>query len=152
MTALAPAAPAASEASIAADDRAVRAAALGAAGIFLGFAGLQIALAAGAPIGEHFWGGGQDRVLPAGMRFASVGASLLLVGMAFTVARRAGLIGRPAKWLRPATWTVAGYLALNTVGNIASTSNIERYVFGTSTAAAAALTAFVAASARRRAE
>ncbi|MFK7920002.1 MAG: hypothetical protein AB8G14_18145 [Ilumatobacter sp.] len=124
-------------------------AAAGAAGICLTFAGLQVALAAGAPIGEHFWGGSQDRVLPTGMRFASVGASLLLVGMASTVARRAGLIGRPANWLRPATWTIAAYMAVNTLGNLASTSNIERYVFGTSTAVAAVLTAFVAYRTRR---
>ena len=130
----------------------MRIAALGAAGVCLTFAGLQVALAAGAPIGEHFWGGSQDRVLPTGMRFASVGATLVLVGMASTVARRAGLIGRPARWLRPATWTIASYLALNTVGNVASTSNIERYVFGTSTAVAAVLTAFVAARAQRPAE
>jgi len=32
----------------------------------LGFAGLQVALAAGAPLGEHVWGGTQERVLPAG--------------------------------------------------------------------------------------
>jgi len=127
----------------------VRIAAAGAAGICLAFAGLQVALAAGAPFGEHVWGGGQDRVLPTGMRFASVGACFVLVGMASTVARRAGLVDRPARWLRPATWTIAGYFAVNTLGNLASTSDIERFVFGPSTAIAAALTAFVAHRARR---
>ena len=43
---------------------AVRVAAAGAAGICLAFAGMQVALAAGAPLGEHVWGGGQERVLP----------------------------------------------------------------------------------------
>ncbi len=47
---------------------AVRSAAVGAGGILLGFTGLQVAFAAGAPLGEHLWGGSQDRVLPTGMR------------------------------------------------------------------------------------
>ena len=51
-----------------ADTPVVRAAAAGACGILLAFAGLQVALAAGAPLGEHVWGGTQDRRLPAGMR------------------------------------------------------------------------------------
>ncbi len=34
-----------------------KAAAVGACGILLGFAGLQVALAAGAPLGEHVWSG-----------------------------------------------------------------------------------------------
>ena len=34
---------------------AVRVAAAGAAGICLAFAGMQVALAAGAPLGEHVW-------------------------------------------------------------------------------------------------
>ncbi len=45
----------------------VKAAAVGACGILLGFAGLQVALAAGAPLGEHVWGGTQDSQLPSTM-------------------------------------------------------------------------------------
>jgi hypothetical protein len=121
-----------------------RAAALGGAAICTSFAGLQIALAAGAPLGEHVWGGSQPRVLSDGMRIVAGGSAVVLIGMATVVTRRAGLIGRPARWLTPVTWTVAGYFALNTVGNLASTSSIERYVFGPTTAVAAALTAVVA--------
>lgn len=53
---------------------AVTAAAVGAAGICTAFAGMQLALAAGAPLGEHVWGGTQARVLSTEMRFASGGA------------------------------------------------------------------------------
>ena len=123
---------------------AVEAAALGAGTILLGFAGLQIALAAGAPLGEHVWGGTQHRVLPTGMRVASGGAAVALTAAASVVARRAGLVGRPAGWLSPATWGIAGYLALNTVGNLASSSGVERWAYGPATAIASALTAFVA--------
>lgn len=123
---------------------AVRLAAIGAGGILLGFAGLQVALAAGAPLGEHVWGGTQERVLPAGMRLVAGGAAVVLTAAATVVVGRAGMVGRPARWLSPATWGIAGYLALNTAGNIASTSSVERFGFGSATAAASALAAFVA--------
>lgn len=45
---------------------AARAAAIGASAVLLGFAGLQVALACGAPLGEHVWGGTQERMLPTG--------------------------------------------------------------------------------------
>jgi hypothetical protein len=53
------------------------------------------------------------------MRVVSVGAAVVLAGMATIVLRRAGLIGRCARWLEPATWAIAGYFALNTIGNLA---------------------------------
>ena len=122
----------------------VTAAALGAAGVCAAFAGVQVALAAGAPLGEHVWGGTQDRVLPTGMRVVAGGSAVALTAMATIILRRAGLVGQPARWLSPATWTIAGFLALNTVGNLASTSRVERFVFAPATAVAAGLTAIVA--------
>ncbi len=129
---------------------AVTSAALGAAGVCLAFAGVQVALAAGAPLGEHVWGGTQDRVLPTGMRIVAGGSAIALTAMATVVTRRAGVIGRPARWLVPATWTIAGFLAINTIGNLASTSTVERVVFGPATALAAGLTTYVAYRTRRR--
>ena len=126
---------------------AVRAAALGAGAILLGFAGLQIALAAGAPLGEHVWGGTQERVLPTGMRAIAGGAAIALGAATTIVARQAGL-GRPARWISPTTWGIAAYLALNTVGNLASSSGVERWAFGPATAIASALTSFVAVRTR----
>ena len=63
------------------------------------------------------------------MSVVSVGASAILTGMATTIARGGGLIGRPARWTTPATWAIAGWFALNTVGNLASTSDVERSLF-----------------------
>jgi hypothetical protein len=123
---------------------AVRTAAAGGAGICLAFAGMQVALAAGAPLGEHVWGGSQPRVLPARMRLASAGGAALLVGMATTIAHQGGLVGRPARWHTPATWTIAGYLALNTVGNLASRDDVERRLFAPATAVASTLAGYVA--------
>ena len=90
-----------------------KAAAVGACGILLGFAGLQVALAAGVPLGEHVWSGTQDRQLPSTMGLVSGGAAVALTSAAWVVARRGGLIHRPGHWLTPATWGIAGYLALN---------------------------------------
>jgi hypothetical protein len=128
----------------------VTSAALGAAGVCLAFAGFQVALAVGAPFGEHVWGGTQQRVLPVGMRVVAGGSAIALTAMAAIVARRAGLVGRPARWLTPATWAIACFLSVNTVGNLASTSFVERFVFAPATAVAAALTAVVAHRTRRR--
>jgi hypothetical protein len=129
---------------------AVASAALGAAGVCLALAGLQVALAAGAPLGEHVWGGTQDRVLPTGMRIVAGGSAVALTAMAAVVFRGGGVIGRPARWLGPATWTIAGFLAVNTLGNLASTSTVERFAFAPTTAVAAGPTALVAHGARRR--
>ena len=119
------------------------------AAICTSFAGLQIALAAGAPFGEHVWGGSQPRVPSNGVRFVAAGATVVLLGMATVVVPRAGLIGRPSRWLAPATWTIAIYFAINTAGNLASSSGVERYAFGPATAVVAALTAVVARSSPR---
>jgi hypothetical protein len=124
--------------------------ALGAAGVCLAFAGVQVALAGGAPLGEYVWGGTQDRVLPPGMRIVAGGAAVVLTTMASVVVSQAGLVGPAPRWTVAATWAIAGYLTLNTVGNLASTSAVERYVFGPATAVAAGLTALVAARTRRR--
>jgi hypothetical protein len=128
----------------------VATAAVGAAGVCLTFAGVQAALAAGAPLGEHVWGGTQDRVLPTGMRIVATGSAIALTAMATVVLRHAGVVGRPAGWSGPATWTIAGFLALNTLGNLASSSRIERFAFGSATAVGAGLTALVALGARGR--
>ncbi len=122
----------------------VRAAAAGAATIYLGFAGMQVALAAGAPLGEHVWGGTQDRVLSGEMRIVSCGAAAALTAMAGIIARRGCLLGHQARWLAPATWGIAGYMALNTLGNLASASPVERYGFAAATAVASGLSGFVA--------
>ena len=58
---------------------------------------------------------------------------------------------RPARWLSPTTWGIAGYLALNTVGNLSSSSGVERWAFGPATAIASTPTAFVALRAQREA-
>jgi len=78
------------------------------------------------------------------VRATAGGAAIALGAATAIVARQAGLVGRPARWLSPTTWGIAGYLAFNTVGNLASSSGVERWAFGPVTAIASALAAFVA--------
>lgn len=127
-------------------DRLVRPFGITAAAIFTGFAGFQTALALGAPWGDHVWGGSFAAQLPVEMRFVSAGAAGVLVGMATVALARAGVIRRLATWrpLTAVTWGIAGYMLLNTAGNLASQSHLEQYVFGRATLVLAVLTAYVA--------
>lgn len=134
-------------------DAGPRIAALTAAGMYGTWAALQLSLAAGAPLGQHVWGGNQEATLSPGMRIASGGAALVLIWMLSVVLARADLAGIkpvPTGRLRGFTWAIAGYLALNTIGNLASQSTIEQRIFAPMTALMAALTAVVAHRGRRR--
>ena len=134
------------------EDPGVRIVALTAAGIYGSWAAFQIALAAGAPYGEHVWGGTQPATLPTGMRFASVAAALLLIWMLTVIMARADLTSLkpvPTGWLRRCAWTIAGYMAFNTAGNLASQSTTEQRVFAPITLIMAILTAYVAHRGRR---
>lgn len=65
---------------------------LAAAGLFAGFAGLQVALAAGAPFGDHAWGRDGDAVLSASGRLASGAAAVVIICKASVVLARSGVI------------------------------------------------------------
>lgn len=127
-------------------DRLVRPFGVTAAAILTGFAGFQTALAMGAPWGEHVWGGAFTGQLSPGMRVASVLATLLLAGMTTVVLARANVVRRLASWrpLTGVTWAIAGYMALNTLGNMTSSSDVEKYLFGAATLVMAVLIGFVA--------
>ena len=92
-------------------------------------AGFQIALALGAPWGYAAWGGGNQGVLPAGLRIASAVVGLVvypLIGC--FVLTSAGVI--TAAWL-PGTgatgmWVLAAIFTLGAIANFASRSKWER--------------------------
>lgn len=127
-------------------------AAVGAATILVVVAAMQLALALGAPWGAHAYGGrvaGPGDRLPGPYRVASLVAVGLLLGAAWIVLARAGVVGdglEDATFVRWGTWVVAAFLALNTLGNLASTSAIERWVLGTATALGSVLAFVVALS------
>jgi hypothetical protein len=68
---------------------------------------------------------------------------------ALVILARAGAIGWPVGatgLLAPASWAIAAFLVLNTLGNLASKSRLEKTVFAATTAALAVLSAYVALS------
>jgi len=125
------------------------AAAILAAILFSGMAAFQLSLALGAPLGAHVLGGRHTGVLPNRLRAASAIAAAILIGCALVILARAGAIGWPTGAtgvLAPATWAIAAFLILNTLGNLASTSRLERTVFAAMTAVLAVLSAYVGLS------
>ncbi len=89
----------------------------------------QLLLAAGLPLGKAAWGG-QHRVLPTKLRWGSLAAVGILGIAAWIVLAIADLVapGDEPTAIGIATWVFGGYWALNTLGNIASKSPIERYL------------------------
>jgi TRAP-type C4-dicarboxylate transport system permease small subunit len=125
------------------------AAAVLAAVLFLGMAVFQAGLALGVPLGAHVLGGRYPSVLPNRVRAFNAIAAAILVGGALVILARAGALGWPAGatgLLVPAAWAIAAFLVLNTLGNLASKSRLERTVFAATTAALAVLSAYVALS------
>ena len=122
-----------------------------AAVLFAGMALFQLALALGAPLGEHAYGGrfaDDAGRLPGTWRVASAVASLILLGFAWVILARAGVIATSINetLLTVLAWMVVAYMALNTAGNFAGKSPIERYVFGGITLVLVVLCAIVAAA------
>ncbi|MDJ0925866.1 MAG: hypothetical protein QNJ77_15050 [Acidimicrobiia bacterium] len=113
-------------------------------------AGFQVALAFGAPWGEHAYGGRAQTVngrLPPAYRVMSAAAVPILLLAAWIILAKADLVRGGDGWVDVAVWFVFGYLVLNTVGNLASSSKIERYLMGTVSAVAAVGTLVVAVGA-----
>jgi hypothetical protein len=124
-------------------------AAVVAAVLFFGMAAFQASLALGAPLGALVLGGRHPGVLPNRLRaFSAIAAGILVAG-ALVILARASAIDWPAGatgLLVPAAWAIAAFLVLNTLGNLASKSRLERTVFAALTAALAVLSANVALS------
>ena len=111
----------------------------------------QVALALGAPLGAYVYGGRialDDGRLPTKWRVASAAAALILLGFAWVILARAGVIGTSLDetLLLVLSWMVVAYMALNTAGNLTGKTNIERYVFGGITMVLVVLCAIVAAA------
>ena len=125
----------------------MEAAAVGAAVILQVVAAVQVGLAYGAPWGDHVYGGRAetaDGVLAPRYRLMSGLAVPILLLATWIVLAKAELVSTDAVWIDWAIWVVFGYLVVNTVGNIASSSRIERYLMGSASVVAAGLTLVVA--------
>jgi hypothetical protein len=103
-------------------------AAIGAAVVLFALAIFQLALASGAPLGHLAWGG-QQRVLPPGLRVASLASIAIYALFALVLADRAGLVAVFGEAISgPGSWAIAGYGALGTLVNAISRSRAERLV------------------------
>jgi hypothetical protein len=89
----------------------------------------HLALAAGVPWGVAAWGG-THRILPPKLRAGSVAAAAILVFAGVIILARAGVValGAHSMFVRAASWALAAYFALNTLGNLSSSSRLERVV------------------------
>jgi hypothetical protein len=94
----------------------------------IGFAGMivfQVALAAGARLGDAAWGGAHAQ-LTTGQRFGSAVSVLFYVAAMITVRRRAA--GRAELRYRWGTWGLAVIFAVAALMNLASESRWENYL------------------------
>lgn len=122
-----------------------------AAALFVALAAFQVVLAFGAPFGNLVYGGraaADGEPLPTRWRIASAFAAVILLGFAWVMLARGGVVetGLDQTVLTVLAWIVVAYMALNTAANLASRNPIERYVFGGATAVLVVLGAIVAAS------
>lgn len=111
--------------------------------VLMALAAVQILAACGLPVGKLLWGG-KRRVLPTGLRLASVGAVCLYAGFAYILLAQ----GHPLSSRGPGpiivlSWVLFGYLVLATLANLRSQSKAERAVMAPASAVLAAATLIV---------
>jgi hypothetical protein len=97
--------------------------------IFLGIAIFQVLLSLGYPLGEATMGG-YHKILPNRLRVASAFSAMILLFMGFVFLQHAKVISTGANFVSTniLVWVITGYLALNTVANLASKSKKERLI------------------------
>ncbi len=127
----------------------VEGAAIAASVLLAVVAAFQVALAAGAPLGEATMGGRAATVngvlAPAYRAMALVSAVILLIA-AWIVLARAGVVttSLDERILVWGTWFVAGFTARNTLTNLSGRHPLERWGWSSVTLVAAPLIGFVA--------
>ena len=125
----------------------VRNAANIATALFAVFIGVQLLAAAGIFPVSMLWGGRQPELTPS-LRVTSVVAAVILGAFIYIIRYRAGFVGSVPQpiIIRVSAWMVTAYMILNTFGNFASVSNVERFLFGPMTIVMAISSLIVAAS------
>ncbi|MBU1049140.1 hypothetical protein KKG90_03845 [Candidatus Bipolaricaulota bacterium] len=89
----------------------------------------QVLLALGLPLGKAAWGG-EHRVLPANLRWASLAAVFILALAIWMVLARANLMppGADPQVVRILAWLFSGYFTLNIAMNLLSKSSFEKLI------------------------
>ena len=91
---------------------------------------IQVGIAVGILPSDIVWGGANDE-LTIQASLASLAACAILCGMAYIIHRRTK--PAPSKFIKGASWFIAFYMGLNTLGNFLGKTWVEQYVFGTMT-------------------
>ena len=107
----------------------------------------QLLLIAGLPLGHVAWGG-QNRVLPARLRWGSVVSIMLYAAFAVVALERTDMIDLiPGDaFVAILMWVIAGYLMLGVVMNLLSRSKPERYTMAPLSLVLAVLAVIIAVS------
>lgn len=88
----------------------------------------QVALAAGAPLGDAAWSGAHSGVLPDELRVASSVSAVVWLLAAVVVLARGGMgVHLPPRVALGGTRAILGVLGVGAVMNVASSSPWERY-------------------------
>jgi hypothetical protein len=92
---------------------------------------LQILLALGILPVSMAWGGRQSQ-LTLSLRLGSLAAALLLGTFIYVIRYRAGLLGDMPipRVIQILSWIITTFMAFNTLGNLVSTSKMEKLTFG----------------------
>ena len=96
---------------------------------FFGLMCFQILLAMGLPLGQAAWGG-KYKILPTGFRIASLFSALIFVFVSILVLEKAQviLLLNSTAVVTYGTWIFTGFLAINTINNFISKSNLEKRI------------------------
>ena len=96
--------------------------------LLTGLGVFQLALAAGAPLGQLAWGG-RHHTLPTALRIASAASIALYAGCGAVIADAAGVVDVfDGSWPRTAVAVLTGYFGLGVIVNAISRSRPERIV------------------------
>ena len=108
---------------------------------------LQLLIATGIVPISIAWGGRQTELTPS-LRIASFVAVALLGAFIYIIRYRAGLAGSVPipVFIKVTSWIVTAFMAFNTLGNLASLSNVEKILFSPITFALTIATFIVSAS------
>ncbi|KEO81839.1 hypothetical protein [Tumebacillus flagellatus] len=114
--------------------------------IFGAVALFQLLLAAGLPFAHLSWGGKHQGVLPGHMRLASLLAACVLVFLTLVLLVRSGLLAMDVNHTVTLVlvWVITAFMGLNTLGNLASKSRMEKVVMAPLTGVACVMCLLVA--------
>ena len=105
---------------------------------------LQLLVASGLPYGRFVWGG-THRVLPHGLRVASVASVLVYAGLAALLLSRAGVLpAGDSTAVIVLTWVVFAFFAASVALNAISRSPAERWTMAPTSLLLAAATLAIA--------